>query len=42
MCDKQNIIEYTFSLILELIPPITSEYDMQQDQKINNSKNKEQ
>ena len=39
MCDKQNIIEYTFSLILELIPPINSEYDVKQDQKINNSKN---
>ena len=39
MCDKQNIIEYTFSLIMELIPPTEAEYDMQQDQKINNSKN---
>lgn len=42
MCNKQNIIEYTFSLILELIPPTNSEYDIQQDQKINNSKNKKQ
>lgn len=38
MCEEQNIIEYTFSRILELIPPTTSEYDMQQDQEINNSK----
>lgn len=42
MYNKQNIIEYIFSLILELIPPTNSEYDIQQDQKINNSKNKKQ
>ena len=40
MCEEQNIVEYTFSLILELIPYTVSEYDIQQDQQINNSKNK--
>lgn len=42
MYNKQNIIEYIFSFMLELIPPTTSEYDIQQDQKITNSKNNKQ
>ena len=33
MCEEQNIVEYTFSLILELIPYTVSEYDIKQDQK---------